>query len=153
MTGILKNLIVLTIVYGGITLVSGNGASGNLVRFSCALGMLVFITGKIGGAAINNFTPLYDISEIEQGVEEGEKMFNIGLNEGISSYIEKDITEICQKYGADGEVEISLKVENEQVEIEKIELIGDFKSEQGIGFIKREIMNTYGVDEVNVIEK
>ena len=149
----LKKMIVLTIIYGGLTLISGKGSSGNLVRFSCALGMLVFLSGKISNIFAVEMVDIYDNSVIEQSVQQGKKKFDIGLNKEISDYIEKDILSICRKYGADGDVEVSLKIKNGQAEIETIGLVGNFESAQGIGFIKNEIMNTYGIDEVKIIEK
>lgn len=153
MAGFFEKLILLTLIYGGIILLSGNGASGNLLRFSCAVGILVFLSGS--GDAIVRFENmvLYDMESVRESADEGEKMFENALHEELKARLESEIQSICRRYGAQGDVAVKLKVENREAEIESIELSGDFESLQGLGFIKNEIKNIYNVDEVKIIEK
>lgn len=153
MTGFFEKLILLTLIYGGIILMSGKGASGNILRFSCAVGMLVFLSGS--GDAVVRFENMmfYDMASVQESADEGEKMFENSLHEQLKARLESEIQSICNRYGARGDVSVNLKIENRDVEIESIELSGDFESLNGLGFIKNEIKNTYNVDEVKIVEK
>ena len=152
MYDLLEKLLMLILLYGAVSLISVKGASGDIVRFTCVIGTLVFLTGKVNMFCTDVLMPFVNTDIIEESSKKGKEIFEMELNSKIEEYIENDIREICHKYGADGEVEVDIGVKDEKAQIEEIIISADFDSIQGIGFIKNEIMKIYNVDEVKIIE-
>ena len=149
---VLEKLLLITAVYGVIVIVSPKGENGNIVKFACAIGMMVFLINTAADMSFIDISGLMHTDEIKQGAAKGKEMMKAEINKEIVRYIEKDISDICERYGVKSDVEIEITIEDGNAQIEKIELKGDFASRQGTGFVMNEIKNKYGVHEVIIIE-
>lgn len=149
----LEKIIALAIIYGIIMAISKKGVQNELLRFGCALGMLIAIMGIKPYIKEYGYVLKGHSSEIEYNIDKGQEIFNIQLNQRVTENIENGINEIAMKYGKNCETEVHLNVTKRGVDLTEIKIYGNFPSQQGVGFMKNEIIKTYGKHEVTVIEK